>query len=73
MTNESEHEDPTYDSPYNNPDLIERAGGDKMLLDRLVGLDITRQLLEENPADLGIFAAYQTMLEVVEKYEQGKK
>jgi hypothetical protein len=66
---ESEHEPRT---PFEDPELIARAGGNQELLYRLVGLKTAKEMLEQNPTDPGLQRTVNDMEEALEAYEQGR-
>lgn len=54
---------------YQDEGLIERAGGNRELLDRLVGLSIAEAMLEESPEDPSLKRTYDIMKSEVERLE----
>lgn len=58
-------------SPYQDPELIEQAAGDRQYLDRLVALRIAEHALSEDPKNPSFQAVYAVMKEEVERFEQG--
>lgn len=58
-------------TPYEDPAILKRAGNNRQLLDRLVGLRIAEHVLHENPDDLSAQATYRVMKSEVERLEQG--
>lgn len=58
-------------TPFQDPALIERAGGDRNLLNRLAGLAMARQQLAENPDDPGARRYVDDMQTALDDYEQG--
>lgn len=57
-------------SPYEDPVLLERAGNNRQLLDRLVGLKIAEHVLREDPDNPTAQATYLAMKSEVERVER---
>ena len=56
-------------SPYDDPELLEKAAGNKRYLDRLVGVKITERMLAESPEDLGLQATSLMMQQALKDFE----
>lgn len=55
-------------SPYNDPLLIAQSDGNTQHLDRLVGLQIAKQMLAVNPEDSGLQENLRSMQEALDSY-----
>jgi hypothetical protein len=65
-------QDPAFPNPYEDPELLEQAGGDKKLLDWLVGLKNTQELLAERPDDPVLQASFEAMQKTIDEYRSQK-
>lgn len=65
-----EHEPLQPHTPYEDPELIEQAGGDRLLLDRLVAVRITGEMVAADPANESLQRAFETMQEELRNYQE---
>lgn len=66
MVEQTPQHEPTY---YEDPDLLERAGGDRELLSRLVALKQAEDMFADDPNNTSFNRLLETMRTEVERYE----